>query len=69
MKYEKERQILSAAYNEAIEYGQVLDYMANKYIPIDLDDGVKENYAKFQETEIVTDGGSKVKKDLLVPLK
>ena len=69
LKYEKERQILSAAYNEAIEYGQVLDYMANKYIPIDLDDGVKENYAKFQETEIVTDGGSKVKKDLLVPLK
>ncbi|MBR4345197.1 MAG: hypothetical protein IKP88_21245 [Lachnospiraceae bacterium] len=69
LKYEKERQNLVAAYNEAIEYGQVLDHMANRYISIDLDDGVKENYAKFQGIEIVTDGGSKVKKDLLAPLK
>ena len=43
--------------------------MANQYIAVDLDDGVKENYAKFQGIEIVTDGGSKVKKDLLAPLK
>lgn len=69
VKYEKERQNLSAAYQEAIEYGQVLDHMANKYISIDLDDGVKENYSKFQSIEVVTDGGSKVKKDLLAPLK
>jgi hypothetical protein len=54
--------------NEAIEYGQVLDYMANKYISIDLDDGVKVNYAKFQDIEISTSNG-KVKKDLLVPVK
>ena len=60
---------MAAAYNEAIEYGQILDHMANQYIAIDLDDGVKENYAKFQGVEIVTDGGSKVKKDLLAPLK
>lgn len=66
---EKARQNLAAAYNEAIEYGQVLDHMANQYICIDLDDGVKVNYAKFQGVEIVTDGGSKVKKDLLAPLK
>ena len=69
LRLEKERQNLAAAYNEAIEYGQVLDHMANQYIAIDLDDGVKENYAKFQGVEIVTDGGSKVKKDLLAPLK
>ena len=69
LKLEKQRQNLFAAYNEAIEYGQVLDHMANKYISIDLDDGVKVNYAKFQGVEIVTDGGSKVKKDLLAPLK
>lgn len=68
LRFEKERQNLAAAYNEAIEYGQVLDHMANKYISIDLDDGVKVNYAKFQGVEIVTDGGSKVKKDLLYPL-
>lgn len=69
VRLEKERQKLSAAYTEAIEYGQVLDHMANKYISIDLDDGVKTNYAKFQGVELVTDSGTKVKKDLLVPIK
>lgn len=69
LRLEKSRQALAAAYNEAIEYGQVLDHMANKYISIDLDDGVKDNYAKFQGIEIVTDSGTKVKKDLLSPLK
>ena len=69
IRLEKERQKLAAAYNEAIEYGQVLDHMANKYIAIDLDDGVKVNYAKFQDVELVTDSGTKVKKNLLVPIK
>ncbi len=69
LRLEKERQNLAAAYNEAIEYGQVLDHMANKYISIDLDDGVKVNYAKFQGIEIVTDSGTRVKKNLLAPLK
>ena len=69
VRLEKERQKLAAAYNEALEYGQVLDHMANKYIAIDLDDGVKENYAKFQSVELVTDSGVKVKKDLLSPIK
>lgn len=54
---------------EMIEYGQVLDHMANQYIHLDLDDGVKVNYAKFQGIEIVNDNGTKVKKDLLVPIK
>ena len=69
VRLEKERQKLAAAYNEAIEYGQILDHMANKYITIDLDDGVKVNYEKFQNVELVTDNGTKVKKNLLVPLK
>lgn len=69
IRLEKERQKLTEQYNEAIEYGQILDHMANKYIKIDLDDGVKVNYAKFQGVEIVTDSGMKVKKDLLVPIK
>ncbi|GAB1475210.1 BREX-1 system adenine-specific DNA-methyltransferase PglX [Bacillota bacterium] len=69
IRLEKERQKLAAAYNEAIEYGQVLDHMANKYIAIDLDDGVKVNYAKFQDVELIADSGTKVKKDLLVPIK
>ena len=69
VRLEKERQKLAAAYNEALEYGQVLDHMANKYIAIDLDDGIKVNYAKFQGVELVTDSGTKVKKDLLSPIK
>jgi len=41
----------------------------HKYINIDLDDGVKVNYAKFQDIEIVTDSGTKVKKNLLEVIK
>ncbi len=69
MRLEKTRAKLFDRYNETIEYGQILDHMANKYIDIDLDDGVKVNYAKFQGVELVSDSGVKIKKDLLVPLK
>lgn len=68
IQLERLRFSLAEQLNEAIEYGQVLDYMANKYISIDLDDGVKVNYAKFQGIEISTSNG-KVKKDLLIPVK
>lgn len=66
---EKTKIILENKYTEIIEYGQVLDHMANRYISIDLDDGVKVNYEKFQGVEIVTDSGTRIKKDLLVPIK
>ena len=69
IRLEKNRQKLFDKYNETIEYGQVLDHMANKYIDINLDDGVKVNYAKFQAVELVSDSGVKIKKDLLVSLK
>lgn len=65
---DKKRLSLVEQLTEAREYGQVLDFMANKYLSIDLDDGVKVNYAKFQDIEVVTNNG-KVKKDLLVPIK
>lgn len=68
-KLEKRRNELQDKYDELLEYGIVLDHMANRYISIDLDDGVKVNYAKFQGVEIVTDSGRKIKKDLFVPLK
>lgn len=69
LRLDKEKKLLDAKYKEMIEYGQVLDHMANQYIKLDLDDGVKVNYAKFQGIEIVNDNGAKVKKDLLVPIK
>lgn len=69
LRLEKLYKSLTAKQKEMLEYGQVLDHMANQYIPLDLDDGVKVNYAKFQDIEIVNDSGVKVKKDLLVPIK
>jgi len=66
--FERKRLSLVEQLAEAREYGQVLDYMANKYLSIDLDDGQKVNYAKFQEIEVTTNNG-KVKKDLLAPIK
>lgn len=69
LRLDKEKKLIDAKYKEMIEYGQVLDHMANQYIQLNLDDGVKVNYAKFQGIEIVNDSGAKVKKDLLVPIK
>lgn len=69
LRLDKLYKTLTARQKEMIEYGQVLDHMANQYINLDLDDGVKVNYAKFQGVEIVNDNGAKVKKDLLVPIK
>lgn len=69
IQMDKQYRLLLARQKEMIEYGQILDHMANKYIKIDLDDGVKVNYAKFQGIEFVNDNGIKVKKDLLVPIK
>ena len=69
LRLDKQMKLLTARQKEMIEYGQVLDHMANKYINLDLDDGVKVNYAKFQGIEVVNESGAKVKKDLLVPIK
>ena len=69
LRLDKLYKILTAKQKEMIEYGQVLDHMANKYIPLDLDDGVKVNYAKFQGIEVVNDNGVTFKKDLLAPIK
>lgn len=69
LRLDKLYKVLTTKQKEMIEYGQVLDHMANRYIVLDLDDGVKVNYAKFQGIKIVNDNGAKVKKDLLVPIK
>ena len=69
LRLDKLYKVLTAKQKEMLEYGWVLDHKANEYIPLDLDDGVKFNYTKFQGIEIVNDNGAKVKKDLLVPIK
>lgn len=52
LRLDKQYKHLQAKQKEMIEYGQVLDHMANMYIDLDLDDGVKVNYAKFQELKL-----------------
>jgi hypothetical protein len=57
----KEKNKLLKQLEETREYDEALSHIANKQIEIDLDDGVKANYEKFQNVEIVT-GSGKVKK-------
>jgi len=65
-KIENRIKQIEASEEELQIYGQVLDHMANQYIDIDLDDGVKVNYVKFQGVSIQVNGAT-IKKDLLVP--
>jgi type II restriction/modification system DNA methylase subunit YeeA len=44
---------------ECLQYDQVIAHVANRRIQIDLDDGVKVNYAKFQGVEIPQGEGRK----------
>ena len=50
---------------ETKEYDEVLGHVALQRIPLDLDDGVKVNYQKFQNIDYIKNGKS-VKKNLLV---
>ncbi|MEN6290622.1 MAG: BREX-1 system adenine-specific DNA-methyltransferase PglX, partial [Methanobacterium sp.] len=50
---------------ETRKYDEALAHVANQKIEIDLDDGVKVNYAKFQEVEVSKDGKKATKIDLL----
>lgn len=50
-------------------YDEAIAHIANKRIEIDLDDGVKVNYAKFQGVEVAQEGKKASKVDLLVKIK
>lgn len=45
---------------EIVQYAEVLDHMAKQRIELDLDDGVKVNYGKFQNVEVVKDQAGKL---------
>lgn len=49
-------------------YDEAIAHVANQRIKIDLDDGVKVNYAKFQGVEVVREGKKELKVDLLSKL-
>ncbi|MGI6614977.1 MAG: BREX-1 system adenine-specific DNA-methyltransferase PglX [Dethiobacteria bacterium] len=53
---------------ECLRYDQVIAHVANQRIELDLDDGVKVNYAKFQGVKIPRSGGKPLKADLLAKI-
>ena len=61
----KEKTKLQKQLKETQEYDEVLAHIANQNIKIDLDDGVKVNYAKFQNIEIKKEGSKTKKVNLL----
>ena len=50
-------------------YDEAIAHIANKRIEIDLDDGVKVNYEKFQSVEVAQEGKKALKVDLLAKIK
>lgn len=56
---------ISKQIEECREYDQVVGYLANEKIAIDLDDGVKVNYAKFQDIKMINTKGKEIKMSLL----
>ena len=49
-------------------YDEAIAHVANQRIEIDLDDGVKVNYAKFQGVEVAQEGKKTLKVDLLAKI-
>lgn len=49
-------------------YDEAIAHIANQRIGIDLDDGVKVNYAKFQGVEVAQEGKKALKVDLLAKI-
>ena len=65
----KRREKVSKKLMECKNYDQALAHLANQKIELDLDDGVKVNYAKFQGVEIPRGEGQKpLKADLLAKI-
>jgi len=57
--------VLQTQMDECRVYDQIVSHIANQQIALDLDDGVKVNYEKFQGVGVPVDGGKDVKMDLL----
>lgn len=59
---------ISKQIEECKEYDQVVAHLANEKISIDLDDGVKVNYEKFQGVKFINSKEKEVKMDLLAKI-
>ncbi len=67
-KATKDKNKLQKQLKETQEYDEALAHIANQNIKIDLDDGVKVNYAKFQNVEVSREGKKSKKINLLKKL-
>ena len=67
-KATKDKAKLQKQLKETIEYDEALSHIANQSIEINLDDGVKVNYAKFQNIEVTNEGKKSKKINLLKKL-
>ena len=67
-KATKDKTKLQKQLQETQEYDEALAHIANQNIEIDLDDGVKVNYTKFQNVEVSREGKKSKKIDLLKKL-
>lgn len=66
----KRKEALQKQLVECVAYDQVIAHVANQRIGIDLDDGVKVNYQRFQGVEVPQGDGKKdLKADLLFKVK
>lgn len=65
---QKRKEKLTKQLQETRSYDLVLSHVALERIPIDLDDGVKVNYAKFQNIEVSSDV-KKAKMNILTEIK
>ena len=65
---EKEKNKLLNQQEEIKQYDDALNDIANRHIELDLDDGVKVNYQKFQNVEITKEGQKTKKINLLKKL-
>jgi len=63
--YRKEIDVLLSKIDECRVYDQVVSHIAHQQIELDLDDGVKVNYEKFQSVEVPKDNGKTETMDLL----
>jgi len=68
-KARKRKEQILKQLKECRIYDQAIAHVANRKIVLDLDDGVKVNYAKFQAVEIPQEAGKKpLKADLLAKI-
>lgn len=66
----KQKEKIQKQLAECKQYDQVIAHVAHQRIAIDLDDGVKVNYQKFQGVEVPQGDGKKdLKQDLLFKVK